>query len=109
MQIAVCSLEKIFLVSEMKMNSGATIAKPKAITKEIHSTTFNVLVDISFLENNFSTTELLLLLKHNINFHLLLQTEVSFARCYTSEMYTIASTVNVINLISTMQMFYAYQ
>ena len=91
------------------MNSGATIAKPKAITKEIHSTTFNVLVDISFLENNFSTTELLLLLKHNINFHLLLQTEVSFARCYTSEMYTIASTVNVINLISTMQMFYAYQ
>ena len=64
----------------MKMNSGATIAKPKAITKEIHSTTFNVLVDISFLENNFSTTELLLLLKHNINFHLLLQTEVSLCK-----------------------------
>ena len=55
---------------------GATLAKPKAITKEIHSTTFNVLVDISFLENNFSTTELLLLLQHNINFHVLLQTEV---------------------------------
>ena len=92
MQIAVCNLEKIFLVSEMKMNSGATIAKPKAITKEIHSTTFNVLVDISFLENNFSTTELLLLLKHNINFYLLFQTEPRGASLQDAtprkEMYT---------------------
>ena len=70
----------------MKMNSGATIAKPKAITKEIHSTTFNVLVDISFLENNFSTTELLLLLKHNINFHLLLQTEVYVQESYRNSL-----------------------
>ena len=88
----------------MKMNSGATIAKPKAITKEIHSTTFNVLVDISFLENNFSTTELLLLLKHNINFHLLLQTEVSLCK-----MLHLGNVHYIINLISTMQMFYAYQ
>ena len=84
----------------MKMNSGATIAKPKAITKEIHSTTFNVLVDISFLENNFNTTELLLLLKHNINFHLLLQTEVSLCK-----MLHLGNVNYIINLISTMQMF----
>ena len=108
MQIAVCNLEKIFLVSEMKMNSGATIAKPKAITKEIHSTTFNVLVDISFLENNFSTTELLLLLKHNINFHLLLQTEVSLCKMlHLGNVHYIQQ--DIFNLISTMQMFYAYQ